>query len=452
MAPVDKTAPVDAARLLDVAARLAERTDGLILSVAAVDGRGTEHAATFGGPDGAPLPSCSSFKPIVAAAVRAAARDGALSLTEPVRDLPGGWEAPLAALLGHVSGLAGDLYEVRIVAGTDEDAAAELLDRFVPVVPRVSPGRFWYSNLGYALAGLALARAEGEGLLDVVRRRVLGPAGAAVTTDRAGVAAPAFGVQGPPNASLRAAGAGTYLRALDLARVGAALAGPLAGLGWAPEAPVAVLPASDQHPAGGFFVDDRYGRRLMAHGGGSGAYGSAWIVDPVGGWSAAALFNHPAGYGLDVPRAVTGRPRGDDPLARPGRPPAAGWYGNPYAGVAEIRGGAVVGVNGRAVPARCGTDAGGLAVNRTSIVIGALPYDRVPAPVVDPDPGLAGTWTSELDELTVELGAAPTVRSARRGESPAVALSAGTLACDHGVLQREGDELVAGGAYRFARA
>ncbi len=444
---------MDAGRLLDVAARLAERTEGMVLSVAAVDGQGDERAATFGGPDGALLPSCSAFKPIVAAAIRSAARDGALSLTEPVPDPPGGWSASPAALLGHVSGLAGDLYEVPIVAGTDEDAAAELLDRFVPVVPRVAPGRFWYSNLGYALAGLALARAEGNGLLDVVRRRVLGPAGAAVTTERSGVAGPAFGVPGPPNASLRATGAGTYLRALDLARVGAALAaGPLAGLGLAPDAPVAVLPASDQHPAGGFFLDDRYGRRLLAHGGGSGAYGSAWVVDPEGGWSAAALFNHPAGYGLDVPRAVTGQPRGDDPRARPGRPPAAGWYLNPYGGLVEVRGGAVVAVNGRAVAARCGTDAGGLVVNRTQIVIGALPYERVPPPAGGPDPGLAGTWASELDELTVQLAPAPTVSSARRGESPAVALDAGTLACDHGVLRLRGDELVAGAAYRFARA
>jgi hypothetical protein len=40
-----------------------------------------------------------------------------------------------------------------------------------------------------------------------------------------------------------------------------------------------VLAAADQHQAGGFFVDERYDRRLLAHGGGSGAYGSAWIVD-----------------------------------------------------------------------------------------------------------------------------------------------------------------------------
>jgi CubicO group peptidase (beta-lactamase class C family) len=439
--------------MLDVAARLAEGTDGLVLSVAAVEGGGKEHAATFGVPDGALLPSCSSFKPVVAAAVRAAAADRALSLSEPLPDVPGGWAAPLASLLGHVSGLAGDLYEVRITAGTDEEAAAALLDRYVPAVPRTAPGRFWYSNLGYALVGLALARAEGDGLLEIVRRRILGPAGATVTTDRAGVAGPAFGDSGPPNDSLRAAGAGTYLRALDLARVGAALvAGPLAGRGLAPGEPVALLTAADQHQAGGFFVDERYGRRLLAHGGGSGAYGSAWIVDPVDGWSAAALFNHPAGYGLDLPRALTGQRAGADPLARPGPGPAAGWYLNPYGGLAEVRSGEVVAVNGRPVPARSACDAGGLVVNRTSIVIGALPYEPAEPPAADADPGLAGTWACELDELTVELGPAPIVRSARRGESPAVALTGGGLASDHGVLRCFGDDLVVGGAYRFARA
>jgi hypothetical protein len=56
-----------------------------------------------------------------------------------------------------------------------------------------------------------------------------------------------------------------------------------------------------------------------------------------------------------------------------------------------------------------------------------------------------------MDNLTVEAGATPTVRSARRGESPAVALTPSTLATDLGVLELRGDALVAGGAYPFTR-
>jgi len=427
---------VEADRLFERAAALGEGTAGLVISVALVSAGGEERSATIGAPDGERLPSCSSFKPVVAAAVRSAARDGLVSLEAPVE---GG--STLELLLSHCSGLAGDLYEVAVEAASDEEAAAVLADRFLPRVPRVAPGRFWYSNLGYVLAGLLLARAEREPLLDVVRRRVLGPAGAEAEAPT-------------PSVSLRAAGSGIRLRALDLARVGAALArGPLAGLGTAPVIPAARLAAgAGQHPGGGFFVDDRYGRRLLAHGGGDGGHGSAWVVDPEEGWSAAALFNHPAGYGLDLPAAVTGQDRGADPLRPPRAPAAPGWYLNAYAGVAEVHADGVR-LNGRAVPARCAADGRGIVVNATRIVIGSLPYDRIPPPgdvAVDPD--LAGTFTAPWDDLRVEPGATcPTVHSTRRGESPAVALTPTTLATDLGVLKLRGDDLVAGGAYPFSR-
>jgi hypothetical protein len=427
---------VDAGRLIERAAALGEGTAGLVISVALVSASGEEHSATIGAPDGERLPSCSSFKPIVAAAVRSAAREGVVALEAPAE---GG--STLELLLSHLSGLAGDLYEVPVPRASDEEAAAALLDRFLPRVPRVAPGRFWYSNLGYVQAGLILARAEREPLLDVVRRRVLGPAGAEMEALS-------------PSVSLRAAGSGIRLRALDLARAGVALArGPLAGLGTARQIPTARLAAgAGQHPGGGFFVDDRYGRRLLAHGGGGdGAHGSAWVVDPEEGWSAAALFNHPAGYALDVPAAVTGQDRDRDPLRPPRAPAAPGWYLNAYAGVAEVHAGEVR-LNGRAVPARCAADGRGIVVNATRIVIGSLPYDRVPPPGdVAVDPGLAGTFTAPWDDLTLEVGATPTVRSARRGESPAVALTPTTLATDLGVLELRGDDLVAGGAYPFTR-
>jgi hypothetical protein len=176
-------------------------------------------------------------------------------------------------------------------------------------------------------------------------------------------------------------------------------------------------------------------------------------VDPDEGWSAAALFDHPAGYGLELPAAVTGQDRGADPL-RPDRAtvtPAPGWYLNAYAGVAVLDAGEVR-LNGRPVPARVAADGAGITVNATRIVIGSLPYDPIPAPGdVRPDPRLAGTFAAPWDELSVEGDGAPTVRSARRGPSPAVVLTPTTLASDLGVLELRGDDLVAGGAYPFTR-
>jgi hypothetical protein len=200
-------------------------------------------------------------------------------------------------------------------------------------------------------------------------------------------------------------------------------------------------------------VDDRYGRRLLMHGGGAaGGHGSAWAVDPEEGWSAAALFNHPAGYALDVAAAVTGRDRGPDPL-RPERVPGApGWYVNAYAGVAEVRDGALR-LNNRPVRARCAADGAGIVVNATQMVIGSLPYDPIAPPGdVTVDPALAGTFTAPWDDLTVSLDGAPAVHSTLRGESPAVVLTPTTLASDLGVLELRGDELIAGRAYAFARA
>jgi CubicO group peptidase (beta-lactamase class C family) len=66
---------------------------------------------------------------------------------------PDGWDASLELLLSHLAGVAGDPYPARIDGPSDEAAAALLLDRYLGAVPRTAPGRFWYSNLGYVLAG-----------------------------------------------------------------------------------------------------------------------------------------------------------------------------------------------------------------------------------------------------------------------------------------------------------
>jgi hypothetical protein len=184
----------------------------------------------------------------------------------------------------------------------------------------------------------------------------------------------------------------------------------------------------------------------------SPAAGSAWIVDPEDAWSAAALFTHPAGYGLDLAATLLGVEPGRDPV-RDRPTPATGWYVNPYAGLAQVAAGGELRLNGRSVRARCVADGAGVVVNATRIVIGAMPYDPIAPPDAVPDPSLAGTYTSAEDEITVDVGSGrAAVRSARRGESPAVAMTPTALATDLGVLELRNDDLIAGSAYLFRRA
>lgn len=168
---------------------------GVAVAVTDRDGVLWEHrhgVADLG--SGAPLEPAALFpigsisKTATAMVVLQCARAGLLALDQPVSELlpwlPAALRAPqlsLERLLNHTAGL---------VASIDAlpDESAQLASYEAEVGP---PGRFHYSNVGYLLLGLAAARVTGIPTPELVRDRVLRPAGmtasiAAITARDAG--------------------------------------------------------------------------------------------------------------------------------------------------------------------------------------------------------------------------------------------------------------------------
>jgi CubicO group peptidase (beta-lactamase class C family) len=116
-------------------------------------------------------------------------QEGRVDLAEPIAlrapELRGSrWQdASLLALATHRSGLPAwaPLY-------LEADAPAALARSIACLEPAVEPGRVLYSDLGYLLLGIVIARAAGEGLDAAFDRRIAGPLGLERTgfaTDRA---------------------------------------------------------------------------------------------------------------------------------------------------------------------------------------------------------------------------------------------------------------------------
>ena len=147
--------------------------------------------------------------------------------------------------------------------------------------------------------------------------------------------------------------------------------------------------------------------RLAWHGGGLGSFGSAFVFLPGTGFAACALFNHPAGHGLDLGTILLellGNPStkaNADPLGPVWSDPVEGAFLCEAGGVASIqtnKGGLELLRKGKRTPLQpspgglwIGAPQGGppitvgfpehptggeqhIAVNDTPIVIGALPY------------------------------------------------------------------------------
>jgi CubicO group peptidase (beta-lactamase class C family) len=126
----------------------------------------------------------SLAKPITAAAILQAVERGELSLEQPLAELipelrlANGAEQriTLAQLLTHQSGLPSDWF----AHGLSEDPPDwhTIVDEIAEIDLAAEPGKLTiYSNLGVALAGLALERASDERYEDVVTRELLRPAG-----------------------------------------------------------------------------------------------------------------------------------------------------------------------------------------------------------------------------------------------------------------------------------
>ncbi len=133
-----------------------------------------------------PYDLASLTKPFVATAALRLAQKQQLDLSAPAaRYLPElegtqGGESSLALLLSHRAGLAawGALFREHAASpGSLEMKQFMLREAATRLDRSASPGASVYSDLGYMLAGEALARAARIGLDQVVRREVTGPLG-----------------------------------------------------------------------------------------------------------------------------------------------------------------------------------------------------------------------------------------------------------------------------------
>lgn len=129
----------------------------------------------------------SATKSVTAAAVLAAARDGAVALDRPVSTYVSGLvpcvgQPTLRQLLSHTAGLIDEPAEF---GPQGEDGLAAYPRTWTSEYCLLAPGRaFSYSNSGFALAGLALQEAAKTPFADAVRARVLAPLGMTRTTFR----------------------------------------------------------------------------------------------------------------------------------------------------------------------------------------------------------------------------------------------------------------------------
>jgi serine-type D-Ala-D-Ala carboxypeptidase len=135
-----------------------------------------------------PYDLASLTKPFVAVTALRLVQSGKLDLTAPaaryVPELEGtpGGEASIASLLSHRAGLSpwGSLYrepEVEGRFGSDEARRVMLRMAATRLDPEPKVPGSVYSDLGYLVAGEAIARAGGDRLERVVRREVTAPLG-----------------------------------------------------------------------------------------------------------------------------------------------------------------------------------------------------------------------------------------------------------------------------------
>jgi len=255
--PVHSLDRVALDRAFDVAARRAHSGElpFVILGVANAAGTVRLEAVTAPGAErrigtDAVCLLASITKPIVATAALRLIAEGALGLRTPLADwipeLAGDGRRSITAwhVLTHTTGLDEASLESLIRAGVDRDA---LLERTLAEPLAATPGsRFKYVTFTFELLALAMERATGQALPDILQRTVLGPVGMADTvfeprperSDRmapvtigewdgtrlAGSEDPAIAVAMRDGyTALRLAGGGLWSTAYDLLRFGRAM-------------------------------------------------------------------------------------------------------------------------------------------------------------------------------------------------------------------------------------
>jgi CubicO group peptidase (beta-lactamase class C family) len=136
----------------------------------------------------------SVSKQFTAAAVLLLARDGKLSLDDPVRqylpEVPDyGTPITIRQMLQHTSGLR-DWGSVEDVAGWPRGSRVYTHAHVLDIVSRQSrlnftPGTNWsYSNTGYNLAAILVSRVSGESFAEFTRKRIFEPLGMTRTSWR----------------------------------------------------------------------------------------------------------------------------------------------------------------------------------------------------------------------------------------------------------------------------
>ena len=136
----------------------------------------------------------SVSKQFTAAAVLLLARDGKLSIDDPVRtyipELPDyGHPLTIRHVLTHTSGLR-DWGSVEAIAGWPRTSRAYTHDHVLDIVSRQKslnfmPGTRWsYSNTGFNLAAIIVERVSGKSFSDFTRERIFGPVGMTHTSWR----------------------------------------------------------------------------------------------------------------------------------------------------------------------------------------------------------------------------------------------------------------------------
>ncbi len=271
------------------------------------------------------FPSCSAAKPITALLALRCVDDGLLALDRPITDYlprltspPGGdvRRVTLRHLLSHHSGLSSDP-DFAAIFFDDPTVALEwhVYDE-IPRLAAIEPGAApIYSNPGFNLAGYLAAEARRTDFATVVRDVVLEPLGMSRTTyDPESILAAEPLTTLPPDVERAAPipypAGGALTTARDMTRLGSSLAG----------AGPTIVGARSRALMQAVHVDARtraprwYGLGLsigrdneqyggwqpLMHGGGGFGCGASLVVLPEQNIAAAVLFNHAAGYAVNL--------------------------------------------------------------------------------------------------------------------------------------------------------
>ena len=271
----------------------------------------------------------SVTKQFTAMAVMLLAKDGKLRYDQPVRDFlpevpPGTAAVTVRHLLNHSSGLYDyeDLIpETRTSQLNDTDVLALLASKDSVYFPAGTQYR--YSNSGYVLLGIIVARVSGQSLPDFLRTRIFDPLGMRATVmhvegsdtvpRRAYGYSPRGGAFVQTDQSVTSAtlgDGGIYANVDDMVRWDAALAGATlvdsATLELATTPPL--LPAGAKTEYGfGWFVDSYRGEKRWRHTGETSGFRNAILRFPRRRLTIVVLTNRSSGEPLAIAERIADR-------------------------------------------------------------------------------------------------------------------------------------------------